>query len=69
MMADASCSQSKTLLPLLNNHPPRRKAITVALPVGVTEKFENGLHWTLDVTFNEDACRVRSRPTSCWSEV
>jgi predicted transposase YbfD/YdcC len=22
--------------------------------------IENGLHWTLDVTFNEDACRVRS---------
>lgn len=21
---------------------------------------ENGLHWTLDVTFNEDACRVRT---------
>ena len=22
--------------------------------------IENGLHWTLDVTFNEDACRVRT---------
>ena len=22
--------------------------------------IENGLHWTLDVTFGEDACRVRS---------
>lgn len=22
--------------------------------------LENGLHWTLDVTFNEDACRVRT---------
>jgi hypothetical protein len=22
--------------------------------------IENGLHWTLDVTFAEDACRVRS---------
>lgn len=21
---------------------------------------ENGLHWTMDVTFNEDACRVRT---------
>lgn len=23
---------------------------------------ENGLHWTLDVTFNEDACRIRTEP-------
>ncbi|MEG4634543.1 ISAs1 family transposase [Microcoleus sp. AR_TQ3_B6] len=22
--------------------------------------IENGLHWTLDVTWNEDACRVRT---------
>jgi predicted transposase YbfD/YdcC len=22
--------------------------------------IENGLHWTLDVTFNEDACRIRT---------
>ena len=21
---------------------------------------ENGLHWTLDLTFSEDACRVRT---------
>jgi len=29
---------------------------TIRLHWGV----ENGLHWTLDVTFDEDACRIRT---------
>jgi predicted transposase YbfD/YdcC len=42
----------------LSSLPPERPQIATA----IREHWgiENGLHWTLDVTFAEDACRVRS---------
>jgi len=35
-------------------------ASKVGLAIRLHWSVENGLHWTLDVTFNEDACRVRT---------
>ncbi|CDN12699.1 Transposase, IS4 [Richelia intracellularis] len=38
------------------NSDPRNLGQVIRLHWGV----ENGLHWTLDVTFSEDACRLRT---------
>jgi len=38
------------------NCDARKLAQAIRLHWGI----ENGLHWTMDVTFNEDTCRVRT---------
>jgi predicted transposase YbfD/YdcC len=45
----------------LSSLPPQNPQIVTA--IRQHWGIENGLHWSLDVTFGEDACRVRSLHT------
>jgi len=51
---------NKTTLRCSSTSAVCRRSPKMPLPFAPALGIENGLHWILDVTFGEDACRVRS---------